>query len=43
MKEAKRLGARTLSIVNVVGSSIARESDDVLYTWACLLYTSRCV
>lgn len=34
MKEAKRLGARTLSIVNVVGSSIARESDDVLYTWA---------
>ena len=28
------LGARILSIVNVVGSSIARESDDVLYTWA---------
>ena len=27
-------GARILSIVNVVGSSIARESDDVLYTWA---------
>ncbi len=34
MREAKRLGARVLSIVNVVGSSIARESDDVLYTWA---------
>ncbi len=34
MREAKRLGARTLSIVNVVGSSIANESDDVLYTWA---------
>ena len=25
---------RVLSIVNVVGSTIARESDDVLYTWA---------
>ncbi len=34
LREAKRLGARVLSIVNVVGSSIARESDDVLYTWA---------
>lgn len=34
MREAKRLGARILSIVNVVGSSIARESDDLLYTWA---------
>ena len=34
MREAKRLGARLLSIVNVVGSTIARESDDVLYTWA---------
>ena len=34
MREAKRLGARVLSIVNVVGSSIARESDEVLYTWA---------
>ncbi|MDY3985432.1 glutamine--fructose-6-phosphate transaminase (isomerizing) [Dysosmobacter sp.] len=34
MREAKRLGARTLAIVNVVGSSIAREADDVLYTWA---------
>ena len=34
LREAKRLGAKVLSIVNVVGSSIARESDDVLYTWA---------
>lgn len=34
LREAKRRGARTVSIVNVVGSSIARESDNVLYTWA---------
>ena len=34
LREAKKRGARVLSIVNVVGSSIARESDDVLYTWA---------
>ncbi|OUQ60506.1 glutamine--fructose-6-phosphate transaminase (isomerizing) [Tyzzerella sp. An114] len=34
LREAKRQGIRILSIVNVVGSSIARESDDVLYTWA---------
>ena len=34
LREAKARGARVLSIVNVVGSSIARESDDVLYTWA---------
>ena len=34
MREAKARGARVLSIVNVVGSSIARESDDVFYTWA---------
>ena len=34
LREAKRLGAKVLSIVNVVGSSIARESDDVIYTWA---------
>lgn len=34
LRESKKKGARTLSIVNVVGSSIARESDDVLYTWA---------
>ncbi len=34
MREAKRLGAKVVSIVNVVGSTIARESDSVLYTWA---------
>lgn len=34
LRESKKLGARVLSIVNVVGSSIANESDDVLYTWA---------
>lgn len=34
MKEAQRRGAHVISIVNVVGSSIASESDDVIYTWA---------
>lgn len=34
LREAKKRGAYVLSIVNVVGSSIARESDDVIYTWA---------
>lgn len=34
LREAKKCGARVLSIVNVVGSSIANESDDVIYTWA---------
>lgn len=34
LREAKRKGARVLSIVNVVGSSVARESDDIFYTWA---------
>ena len=34
LKESKRLGAKTLAITNVVGSSIAREADQVLYTWA---------
>ena len=34
LREAKRRGAKTLAIVNVVGSSIAREADHVLYTWA---------
>ena len=34
LREAKRNGARILSVVNVVGSSVARESDDVFYTWA---------
>ena len=34
LREAKKRGGYILSIVNVVGSSIARESDDVLYTGA---------
>lgn len=34
LRQAKKLGARTLGVVNVVGSSIAKECDDVLYTWA---------
>lgn len=34
LKEAKRLGSRTLAITNVVGSSIAREADQVVYTYA---------
>ncbi|MDD7015527.1 MAG: glutamine--fructose-6-phosphate transaminase (isomerizing) [Firmicutes bacterium] len=34
LREAKSKGARVLSVVNVVGSSVARESDDVFYTWA---------
>jgi glucosamine--fructose-6-phosphate aminotransferase (isomerizing) len=34
LREAKKKGAKVLSIVNVIGSSIARESDNVLYTWA---------
>ena len=34
LREAKRLGAYTLGIVNVVGSAIASEADRVLYTWA---------
>ena len=34
LREAKRRGARTLAIVNVVGSSLAREAHDVIYTWA---------
>ncbi len=34
VREAKKRGARTLGIVNVLGSSVAREADDVLYTYA---------
>ncbi|HBY3341636.1 TPA: glutamine--fructose-6-phosphate transaminase (isomerizing) [Clostridioides difficile] len=34
LRDSKAKGARILSITNVVGSSIARESDDVFYTWA---------
>lgn len=34
LKEAKRLDSRTLAVTNVVGSSIAREADQVVYTYA---------
>ncbi len=34
LRYAKDKGARIMSVTNVVGSSIARESDDVFYTWA---------
>ena len=34
LKEAKRLGAKTLAVTNVVGSSISREADQTIYTWA---------
>lgn len=34
LREAKKRGAKVLSIVNVVGSTIANDSDDVIYTWA---------
>jgi len=34
LREAKRQGVKVLGIINVVGSSIAREADNVMYTWA---------
>lgn len=34
LREAKKQGARVVAVTNVVGSSVARESDDVIYTWA---------
>ena len=34
LRESKARGAKVLGIVNVVGSSIAREADNVMYTWA---------
>lgn len=34
LKEVKRRGARSLAVTNVVGSSIAREANQVIYTWA---------
>lgn len=34
LREAKTLGARTLAIVNVVGSAISKAASDVIYTWA---------
>ena len=33
-REAKRRGARVWAVTNVVGSSIAREADAAIYTWA---------
>ncbi len=34
LREAKKQGCKVLGIINVVGSSIAREADNVMYTWA---------
>jgi len=34
LRESKQRGFKVLGIVNVVGSSIAREADNVMYTWA---------
>lgn len=34
LRESKSRGAKVLGIVNVIGSSIAREADCVMYTWA---------
>lgn len=34
LRESKKRGARIIAITNVVGSSVSRETEDVLYTWA---------
>jgi glucosamine--fructose-6-phosphate aminotransferase (isomerizing) len=34
LRDGKKKGARVLAVTNVVGSSVSREADDVLYTWA---------
>lgn len=34
LRQAKNMGARVIAVTNVVGSSAAREADDVFYTWA---------
>jgi len=34
LREAKSKGSRVIAVTNVVGSSVAREADDILYTWA---------
>jgi glucosamine--fructose-6-phosphate aminotransferase (isomerizing) len=34
LREAKRRGAHVIAVTNVVGSSVSREADDVIYTWA---------
>jgi glucosamine--fructose-6-phosphate aminotransferase (isomerizing) len=34
LREARKRGCHVLAVTNVVGSSVAREADDVIYTWA---------
>ncbi len=34
LRQAQEMGVKVLGVVNVVGSTIAREADNVLYTWA---------
>lgn len=34
LREAKKQGARVVAVTNVVGSTVSREADDVIYTWA---------
>jgi len=34
LRESRKLGARVLAVTNVVGSSVSREADDIIYTWA---------
>ncbi|SHE48630.1 glutamine--fructose-6-phosphate transaminase (isomerizing) [Clostridium fallax] len=34
LRDGKKKGARVLAVTNVVGSSVSREADDVIYTWA---------
>lgn len=34
LREAKKRGAHVIAVTNVVGSTVSREADDVLYTWA---------
>jgi glucosamine--fructose-6-phosphate aminotransferase (isomerizing) len=34
LREAKRQGAHVIAVTNVIGSSVSREADDVIYTWA---------
>jgi len=34
LRESKKRGAKIIAITNVVGSSVSREAEDVLYTWA---------
>jgi len=34
LREAKRQGAHVIAVTNVIGSSVSREADDLIYTWA---------